>query len=412
LLPVHCTTNADNFKTDPRVNTSRVSAERLAALPASSVPAGSQAAFLRAIDEHPDTTVLRADGRKHLAAVAWVLASTASWTDLTARPTWPVLQARTGLSRASVARWLAWLRARGLLGIVETGTTPRFSPMALTADAANRAALYLLCTPQTAVAEPHDLVSVHENETPTHLGLDFEENPYARASEPIQSGSLREQKPRSYAKGRPAWSRTGTARTKAQRVALASRLQTEAPALRVLSTPALGHLLRPWIARPELGWTVAWLLYALDHTPDGSPRTFTTPVRVPAGWLRFRLSAWTDEHGQPLPSPGAALAAKDQARRNRAEQARAEQAERNRQAADNQAFGQLIRDIAGKRYRMLVQTVLTRQPGEGRLMPVHAAEALTRQAIRNQLPSGTVEETISRRTVAVAVRELLASVHP
>jgi hypothetical protein len=283
--------------------------------------------------------------------------------------------------------------------------------MALAADAENRAALYLLCTPQMPAAELDHSVSVDRSETPTPLGLDLEENPYARASQPTP-GSRCERQTRSYEQGRLAWSRTQIARTKAQRLALASRLQAEAPALRLLSAPALRHLLRPFIGQPELGWTVAWLLHALDHTPDGALRPFTAPVRVPAGWLRFRLSAWTDGHGQPLSSPGVALAAENQARQDRAAQAQAEQAEQNRQATADQAFGQLIRDVAGERYPTLVQAVLNRQPGGSRLMPAHAAEALTRQAIHSLLPNGTVEEAISRRAIAAAVRGLLASVHP
>jgi hypothetical protein len=407
LLPAHCTTNADNFNPQPRADTLSVSAEVLAALPAGSAPARSQAAFLRAVEEHPDTAALRVDGREHLAAVAWVLASTASWTQLTARPTWAILQARTGLSRAAVARWLAWLRAHGLLGIVQAGTTPQFSPMALAADGQNRAALYLLCTPQPAPSGHDHLVVVEENETPTPLGPDLQENPYARASQHT-AGSLRERKTGSYKRGRPAWSRTQIARSKAQRLALAERLQAEALGLRALSTPALRHLLRPWIARPELGWSVAWLLHALDHTPDGSPRTFTTPVRVPAGWLRYRLSAWLDQDGRPLPSPGVALAAAEQARRARAEQAQAEQAQRKREADEEQTFGQLIRDTAGQHYPALVETVLGRQPGNGRLMPAVAAEALTRQAIRDLLPGGgRDDESTTCVAVVAAVRGLL-----
>jgi hypothetical protein len=63
------------------------------------------------------------------------------------------LMERTGRSRTSVARWLRWLRARGLLGVVESGTTPRCAPMALATDTLNRAALYVLCEPAGYVDE-------------------------------------------------------------------------------------------------------------------------------------------------------------------------------------------------------------------------------------------------------------------
>lgn len=396
MLPVHCTTSTgyrlDGYADDTPV----VSATVLAAVPAGSTVAGSQAGFVRAVGEHPDAVVLRVDAVEHLRAVVWVLASTASWVDLTARPTWAVLMERTGLSRASVARWLAWLRERGLVGVVESGTTPRFAPMALAKDAGNRAALYVLCVPAPPVdvaveapTQPGPVVSVEKSETPTFLGFSFKKDPYpgARASRPGSGhvGPLRERKERSDEQGRPGWTRTAVARSRTERLALTERLRDCAPALRPLSAAALRSVLRPWLERPELGWTVAWLLHAIDHTPDGEQRIWTTGVRAPSGWLRFRLSAWLDEHGQPLPSPGVALAAAEQARREIEARARAERAERDQRAEAEQEFGRLVRQVAGRRYPALVQAVLARHPGAGRLMPATAAQALTRQAIRDRL---------------------------
>jgi hypothetical protein len=387
-----------------------VSAEVLAALPAGSAPARSQAAFVRAVAEHSDTVALRAHARENLTRLAWVLSSMASWESLTVRPTWPVLQARTGLSRRSVARWLAWLRARGLLGIVESGTTPRFVPMALAVGTGNRASVYVLCVPQTVPPEPRRGSGTQETGTPTLLGLEVK-NPYSRAranQRPADPPNQRkERKERSKEMERPGWPRTQIARTKTDRLALAETLQAHALALRPLSARALRSLLRPWIARPELGWTLAWLLHALDRTPGGSPYTYTAPVRAPAGWLRHRLSAWIDRHGQPLPSPAIAAAAADQARR--AEQARRQVARANRdvQAAADHAFGQLIRDIAGERYPTLVQAILAQHAG-GRLMPAAAAEALTRQAVRDLLPHRG-EAVAGQVAVAQVVQKLLAA---
>ena len=199
MLPAHCTTNDRELEVGPAVDTrdSGLSATQRAArvaaaavVPVGAVVAGSQGAFLRAVGEHPDAALLRVDALEHVRAVAWVLASTASWSTLTTRPTWPVLMQRTGLSRASVARWLRWLRVRGLLGVVESGTTPRFAPMALAVDAANRAALYVLCVPAAgevdvdeweAAAVPVSMVAVEESETPTSLGFNLQGNPYAGA---------------------------------------------------------------------------------------------------------------------------------------------------------------------------------------------------------------------------------------
>jgi hypothetical protein len=384
-----------------------VSADVLAALPVGSALARSQAAFVRAVGGHPDTAVLRADGHEHLTRLAWVLASMARWESLTVRPTWSVLQVRTGLSRRSVARWLAWLRARGLLGVVESGTTPRFAPMALAAGAENRASVYLLCVPQVAV-EPVRPSLVEETVTPTPLGSDLE-NPYPRARESRRPANPpAQQKERSKEAERLDWSRTAIAHTRTERLALAEALRECALALRPLSGRAVRSLLRPWISQPELGWTLGWLLHALDHSPSGQPHTHTTPVRAPAGWLARRLSAWTGQRGQPLPSPGVHLAAADQARRADAARRQAARIECEAAAAADRAFNQLVREAASDRYPALVQAVLAQHAaGATRLMPAAAAEALTRQAVRDRLPSGPAGDEANPRAVAAAVGELL-----
>lgn len=422
MLPAHCTTLPGQREARNAADTPTLSPAVVTAVPPGAVVAGSQGAFLRAVDEHPGAAVLRVDALEHLRSVAWVVASMASWADLTARPTWPVLMERTGLSRASVARWLAWLRHRGLLGVVESGTTPRFAPMALAQDAGNRAALYVLCVPETVVvADEEDVTevelrsSVEENETPTFLLLSSKKNPYpgARASLAAArpAGPLRGREERSDKPGRPTWPRTAVARSRSDRLALAERLRSSAPALRPLSAPALRSLLRPWVERPELGWTVAWLLHAIDTTPAGEARTWTSDVRAPAGWLRFRLSAWLDEHGQPRPSPGVQQAAAQSAQRAAAAQDQAERAEQARRRADELEFGQLVREVAGDRYPALVAAVLAASPG-GRLMPAVAAEALARHAVREQLAGGrcpdTVGTTADRNAVATAIRAILA----
>jgi hypothetical protein len=424
VLPAHCTTLPGYREARSAFDTPSIRPAVASAVPAGAAVAGSQGAFLRAVDEHPDAVVLRVDGREHVRSVAWVVASMASWADLTARPTWPVLMERTGLSRASVARWLAWLRRRGLLGVVESGTTPRFAPMALAQDAGNRAAVYVLCAPEALVATaPEDVTedelrsSVEESETPTFLFLSSKKDPYPGARENLTTDGttdpLRGREKRSDEPRRREWARTAVAHCRADRLALVERLRASAPALRPLSAPALCSLLRPWVERPELGWTVAWLLHAIDTTPAGEARTWTSDVRAPAGWLRFRLSAWLDEHGQPLPSPGVQQAAARSAQRAAAAQDQAERAAQARQGAAELEFGQLVREIAGDRYPALVAVVLTTNPG-GRLMPATAAEALTRHAIRVQLAVGRsrpdtvgTNETADR-AVATAIRAILA----
>jgi len=78
---------------------------------------------------------------------------------------WDRLAHLVGVSRSTVARFLAWLRARSLLGVVSTGRRlDTTTPLALVGDvrgpdgeAVNEAAVYVPCEPDTPVArQPPD----------------------------------------------------------------------------------------------------------------------------------------------------------------------------------------------------------------------------------------------------------------
>ena len=64
-----------------------------------------------------------------------------------------------GLRRSTVAKYLRLLRDAGLLGLVETGTTPQFRSFLHRLEG-NRAAVYVLCVPAPAS-------SVEETRTPS-----------------------------------------------------------------------------------------------------------------------------------------------------------------------------------------------------------------------------------------------------
>ncbi len=117
--------------------------------------------WVRTVDAHADVAALRVDAYRNVTALVWVLAAAAR-PDATSAPTWEVLTARTGLSRRAVARWLVWLRVRGLLLVAETGSTPATrSP--LDATEGNRAAVYVLTAPPSSEHRAeHDPEAVEE----------------------------------------------------------------------------------------------------------------------------------------------------------------------------------------------------------------------------------------------------------
>jgi DNA-binding IscR family transcriptional regulator len=116
------------------------------AVPPGSVKSPGQLAFLRAVREHPDLAGARADARLNVWRVARVLAWGANWRTMTTRPTWADLMDRAGVSRATLARVLARLRAAGLLGVVATGRSAGYQTADRDAGIAE-AAVYVLAVP-------------------------------------------------------------------------------------------------------------------------------------------------------------------------------------------------------------------------------------------------------------------------
>lgn len=366
----------------------------VAAVPDGSRRARGQAEWVRTVQEHQDVLALRAHGRANLLAVAWVLARHADWDDMTTWPTWPVLIERTGLARRTVARWLERLQHAGLLGVVESGSTPQFRPMALRGSEENRAAVYVLAVPspvmpeqgtpssQEGVERPGSRLSTAESGTPTWLLLDQEKDPNARARVEQEPGPLRGP---DRADGGEHWPRTRAAGSRRERLELVRRLQREAPDLRRLTDVSLRHLLRPWLLA---GWTVAELVHALDHEPDGTERTWTTAVRSPGGWLLSRLQPWTITPGVACSPPSVALRASESVERAAAEAQRGERAAAAAQRDASVAFGRRLEEVAGPHlYADLLEVVVARHFAGAGLRRTFAAAtaALVRVEVRAQL---------------------------
>lgn len=359
------------------------------ALPPGTSVASTQHAWLRALEEHPSVAQLRADAHAHLVAIAEVLAYAADWRSKTTRPTWERLCDRTGLGRRTVARWLAWLRTAGLLGVVESGSTPELRPMALAHLEGNRAALYVLATPAAAPVDESGTPSgLTEGESPSHARGDVDEQSPLRGPERRVATSQ---------DAKTSWRWTEPTTHGRSRLSCAQRLQERVPALRRLSDRHLRHLLRPWL---EAGWTAADVVWALDHTPDGAARTWTTTVRSPKGWLVHRLRPWTDVAGAPL-RPLSALAAE------RAETTRREQAEHRAAAAARQVelevergLVDVLRDVAGEAWSGLLEVTARRLR---RRQPGPMCEALARAAVVEALPVAPDVATPEQLRAAVEV---------
>lgn len=274
-------------------------------LPQGSSRVPDQGTWRRAVRDSPALDRLRADRRATVLSVADVLAFSADWTSMTTRPTWSVLGARTGRSRATVARALATLREAGLLGVVATGRSAGYGPMALGGQA--EAAVYVL-----AVRSQLHLVEEagDEHETPTRVA-GSNSPPGARdvfetaTTTPLRGTTLgAAPRPNVLAPRRQdsLWSSSATARRKDERRSAAAELQRRSFPLRRVSTAWIASATREFMLA---GWIINDVLHAIDHRPDGSnwPHDGATGVQQVGRWLTHRLSAWRDPHGTVLRSP-------------------------------------------------------------------------------------------------------------
>jgi len=329
------------------------------------------------VREHPALQLLRGDAQKRLLDIADRLAGYASWETYTTRPTWAVLMRETGLSRRSVARHLAWLRAHGLLAIVEHGTTPALSPGVLTVgpdgQAGNTASVYLLIAPVSlrlvATARPEDVgaewtetgpvdaveasAEAHEAGAapPPLLAAVPSPSPQGGRQEPrpgwavdvsgTPSPSRREVDPPARAheirnfqdpelkRHHGRWPVAQRPATRPERAAAALEARRRVPDLARLSTPYVAALCREWFLA---GWTLADVLAALQRDPDGRQHTNTHTVRHVPGWFRSRLAHWRTDPLDPTSAPGpspahrAAAAAAHRRAQDRAARERADAA--------------------------------------------------------------------------------------
>ncbi|TMR89574.1 hypothetical protein [Nonomuraea basaltis] len=292
----------------------------LSAVPEGMRRAGSQRDVLRAVKEHPDALALKCHAYRNLTEVAAKLAHWADWTTMTTRPTEQRIADDLDLSLSTVKRWIRWLRERGFLGVVEEGTTNRFrrgNQCGLTEDGlGNRAAVWVLCVPAPEL-----------DESDTHTDKTTTEPPSCTSRRGVQEGPTRARERSTSHRRKNRISTTdrltatpGTRKhARAQALHIAQQIHDESTTLRRLSPWYIRHLTRPFIAA---GWTAKDVLHALDHQPDGAAWTYTwtsrDQIRNVPGWVRYRLAAWLDEHGRPLPSKSQRLAAA--AARLRAEQ--------------------------------------------------------------------------------------------
>ena len=284
--------------------------------------------WLKDVLEHVTGAGWRSDRERHWTAIARVIALHADWRTRCTRPGWERVAALAGdagaggqrrpLSRATVARCIAWLRAAGFLGVVESGSTPLIRTGVLyglsDAGAVNLAAVYVLTTPgrRSARRPARSLGQGQpENETPSISACGYRRSPRARGTAENPAGRT--------------WRACDRPGNRAEELEAAEVIRERSAVLRRLSAAHVAHIARPYWRR---GWTIGDFLHALDWRPGGRQWRFEAEVRHPAAWARWRFSAWHAPDGTPGPSATQRRAAAAEAERRRQDQRRAERARR------------------------------------------------------------------------------------
>ncbi|MEV0307816.1 hypothetical protein [Nonomuraea fuscirosea] len=282
-----------------------------AAVPRGRRRASSQKAFLLALRESPAVLDLRYDGYGNLLRVAQVIAWAADWKTMCSRPTIAGIVERTGLSKATVKRWVRWLREHGWLGVVEQGSTVRFrkgTSAGLDDDGlGNRAALWVICVPR-------NITPVPTLEGASDQAITVSEPPSVSLPERDKRDPTRTREaPQGARRGpriSPTWGLNESPRTKRDRLATCERLRQESGVLRRMTAWYLRWLLKAFLLA---GWTAGDVLHALDVRSDGSGWTYTwssaDELRHIPGWVRNRLDAWMGGDGQVLMSRSQRVAA-------------------------------------------------------------------------------------------------------
>lgn len=110
----------------------------------------------------------RADCKRNILAVLWVLLRYTDHESMTVRITWDTIASKARVSRATVGNALRFLRTHGILGIVASGRSAEYAAKA-GQPATNEAPVYVICRPIGLGLRPQDAKdTTTTHQTPNH----------------------------------------------------------------------------------------------------------------------------------------------------------------------------------------------------------------------------------------------------
>lgn len=279
-------------------------------------------AWVATVLEHPEFAAARRDVRASIRTLAQLLAGASERGSLLVRRlTWEAMAKHLECTTRTIARLLQRLHSARLLGRVAPGRSAQYAPADDAGERHAESAVYVLAVPARRDAERVD--SVDESVTPPHLPVSSNNPSRASASgareaaavAAIQAARLSGRRLAGPADRRliealptshraPFWDVRRVPETRVEMLAAAAELRRRCFVLRRASLRAIRSAARDfWSA----GWSVADVLHALDHRPDGSswPHSGAHRVRSARAWSCYRLRRWRDDSGCPVASVGA-----------------------------------------------------------------------------------------------------------
>ncbi|MEX5261522.1 hypothetical protein [Kocuria sp. CPCC 205263] len=324
-------------------------------------------AWKRAALEHPALELMRADGRANMAALVEVIAVQQDPGSRTWRTTWAWVAERLGVHEDSVGRMIRRLKDWGLLAVVATGRSARYTPRS-TGKKQGEAPVYALTVPAPPKQAPTPAERTEEEAAEAvdiNVGPVPPEGvcspPHARESLSPKDAATPRPSAKAAAQRRevqaalaqrtaPLWPAHGTVQPLTVGAARSDwkqayrwaglELQHHALVLRRITTAYVVSVAKTHF---QAGWTIADVLHALDWAPNGHryPHDAATGITHPGAWFAARLRAWTHPDGTPMRSPDQRAAAEAEQRRAEAVAAAARYAAQ--QAADAGAWGVAVR---------------------------------------------------------------------
>ncbi|WP_444699395.1 hypothetical protein [Kocuria turfanensis] len=311
-------------------------------------------AWKRAVLEHPALEQMRADGRANMRALVEVIALQQDPASRTWRTTWAWVAERLGVHEDSVGRMIRRLKNWGLLAVVATGRSARYTPRS-TGKTQGEAPVYALTVPAPPTPAPTPAEKTDEEAaeavdinvgpvppkgacTPPHAREGLSPMDAATPRPSAKAAAQRREVQAALAKRTaPLWPAHATVQPSTVRATRSEwkqayrwaglELQHHALVLRRITTAYVVAVAKPHF---QAGWTIADVLHALDWAPNGQRYTHDalTGIDHPGAWFAARLRAWTHQDGTPHRSPDQRAAAEAEQRRAQAVAAAARYAAR------------------------------------------------------------------------------------